>query len=199
MPDAIATYTANAPHMIDRFNAVSSRDLYAPVIDLFPPPGARIADIGAGPGRDAAWLASLGHTVLAVEPVAAFRDAAIANGAHPRVVWLDDRLPELAETQRRAPFDLVLLSAVWHHLDADARAVAMRSLSTLVAPGGLLVLSLRHGEVTPERGLYTIDPDETCADATREGLTLLRRAEAPSQQPMNTASGVTWTWLAFRR
>ena len=55
-------------------------------------------DVGAGTGRDAAWLARLGHEVVAVEPSAAMR--AEAERRHPaaRIRWIDDRLPGLAPT-----------------------------------------------------------------------------------------------------
>lgn len=198
MQNVIEAYAAKASSLIERFNAVSSRDLFAPVFDLLPPAGARVADIGAGPGRDAAWLASMGHTVIAVEPVKEFRDAVIATHEASRIEWLDDRLPELVETQRRGTFGLVLLSAVWQHLDGGQRQVAMRSLAKLTAPSGLLVVSLRHGDGAPDRAVYPVKPDDTIADASREGLMLVRRVGAPSIQPINSMNGVTWTWLAFR-
>ncbi len=199
MQDVIQAYASKAPSLIERFNAISSRELFAPVFDLLPSVGVRVADIGAGPGRDAAWLASMGHTVIAVEPVKEFRDLGMASCDTSRVEWLDDRLPELVETQRRGEFGLVLLCAVWQHLDASQRVVAMSSLAKLTAPGGRLVMSLRHGEGAPDRTVFPVDPEETIAEASKEGLTLVRRVSAPSIQQINSVRGVTWTWLAFRR
>ncbi|MEZ5856156.1 MAG: methyltransferase domain-containing protein [Hyphomicrobiaceae bacterium] len=196
--DVIQAYASKAPSLIERFNAISSADLYAPVIDLLPSAPMRTVDVGAGTGRDAAWLASMGHTVVAVEPVKAFRDAGLAAYEVHRIEWLDDRLPELIETQRRGQFGLVLLCAVWQHLDAGERVVAMHSLARLAAPGGLLVMSLRHGDGAPDRTVHPVLPEDTIAQASREGLTLVRRLTAPSIQPLNHANGVTWTWLAFR-
>ena len=51
-----------------RYEAVSAPDLHGPVADLIPPGPVRALDVGAGSGRDAAWLAKMGHQVLAVEP-----------------------------------------------------------------------------------------------------------------------------------
>jgi 2-polyprenyl-3-methyl-5-hydroxy-6-metoxy-1,4-benzoquinol methylase len=199
MQQVIEGYAAAAPELIDRFNAVSSSDLFKPIIDLLPLSRVRAVDIGAGPGRDAAWLANMGHAVLAVEPVKQFRDAGVSVHSSSKIEWIDDRLPDLVETKRRGPFDLILLCAVWQHLDDLQRLVAMRSLAELTAPGGLVVMSLRHGPSAPERTVHPVVPQETVDAASREGFTLLRRVEAESVQPANRSNSVHWTWLALRR
>ena len=75
----------------------------------------------------------------------------------------------------------------------------MSRLAAITAPGGVLLISLRHGPGAPGRPVYPCDPAETTGQAARSGLTLLHRQEAPSLQEGNRAMGVTWTWLAFRR
>ena len=74
----------------------------------------------------------------------------------------------------------------------------MRSLAELTSPGGLLIMSLRHGPEAPERAVYPIVPQETVGLAMREGFKLLRQTEAGSMQSANQLAGVHWTWLAFR-
>lgn len=198
MQKVINAYAAAAPELIDRFSAISSTELFQPVHDLLPRRPARVVDIGAGPGRDAAWFASMGHTVLAVEPVKEFRDAGMASDSLA-IEWIDDRLPELIETKRRAPFELVVLCAVWHHLDDPQRLVAMRNLAELTTSGGLLVMSLRHGPGVLERTAYPLAPEETVGVALREGFSLLRRVDTESVQPANQRQGVRWTWVAFSK
>ena len=65
--------------------------------------------MGAGSGRDAAWLASLGHEVIAVEPSDQMRARAqeLHAGA-PGITWINDRLPGLEKGS--AIFDLSLVS-----------------------------------------------------------------------------------------
>jgi 2-polyprenyl-3-methyl-5-hydroxy-6-metoxy-1,4-benzoquinol methylase len=84
---------------------------------LLPAAPALILDVGAGTGRDAAWLAQLGHDVVAVEPSAAMR--AEGERLHPesRLRWLADSLPALSLTQRLGlAYDVILLSGVWQHV-----------------------------------------------------------------------------------
>ncbi|WP_439101096.1 class I SAM-dependent methyltransferase [Congregibacter sp.] len=116
-------------------------------------------DVGAGSGRDALWLAELGWTVTAVEPSAAMREIALEK-PHSRVHWIDDCLPELATVSAGSQrFDLILLSAVWQHLDPLQRTRAVQALCALLVPGGKLAISLRHGsdeEENKRRGFHPV-------------------------------------------
>lgn len=199
MDDVLASYAAEAtPELIAGYDSLPSTKVYASVLDLFPDAPARIADIGAGTGRDAAWLARQGHRVLAVEPVRAFREAGIKLHGGP-VEWLDDRLPELERIQGCEPFDLVLLCAVWHHLDTPDRARAVQSIARITAPGGRLIVSLRHDPGARDRHSFPAPPEEAIALAQAAGFRLTRQAEADSVHPASRASGVRWTWLVLTK
>ncbi len=198
MHDVPADYAAAAtPELIAGYDALPAEQIYASVRDLFPRTPSRIVDIGAGTGRDAAWFAGQGHHVLAVEPVRAFREAGVALHGE-RIEWLDDRLPELARLRSHGRFDLVMLCAVWHHLDAAGRASAMPGLAQVTAPGGRLILSLRH-DPAPGHGTFRAPPEETIALACAAGLQLTRRAEAESVHAESRAKGVRWTWLVLTK
>lgn len=197
MGDVFQAYKSAAPRLIARFEEISTDQHYQPVIDLLPTKPARVIDIGAGTGRDADWLAARGHSVLAVEPVEDFRNAGMERHASPKITWLDDQLPDLAKAISQGPFDLLTLSAVWHHLDVDERQIAMHGLRRMTAPGGMLIVSLRHGPGVPGQPVFDIAPEETIAMAQEEGFSLVRHRPAKSVQTKNNVAGVTWTWLAF--
>ncbi len=198
MNEAIAGYAMDAADLVPHFEAIAVAEIYAPVAHLLPASPVRMTEIGAGTGRDAAWFAGQGHSVLAVEPVAAFRQAGMTLHPTSRITWLDDMLPLLPRTIARGErFDLVLLTAVWQHLAAHEQRQAISPLAALVAPGGRLILSIRHGPGAPTRPCFPADPDAVIADAAAAGLRLAFRQETESVQPSNRAYGVTWTWLAF--
>lgn len=199
LDDAITDYAARAtPDLIASYDSLPPEQIYASVIDLFPEAPVRVADIAAGTGRDAAWFAGQGHRVLAVEPVREFREAGAALHGD-RIEWLDDRLPELTEVARRGPFDLIVLCAVWHHLDSADRALAVQSLARIAAPGGRLILSLRHERGPLGLHSYPAPPDAAIDLARAAGFRLIRKAEAPAVHPLSRASGVHWTWLVFTK
>lgn len=200
MQDVLDGYaTAATASLIAAYDELSSESIYEHVIDLFPRKPAKVADVGAGTGRDAAWFAAKGHDILAIEPVRELREAGQALHAMANIRWLDDRLPDLDAVPAGERFDLITLCGVWQHLTDADRAVAMPRLAMLAAPDGRLVMSLRHGPGAASRRVYPVSPDLTVAMAAACGLQLIRRQGAQSIQPGNRAMGVSWTWLAFAK
>lgn len=199
--DILDGYARDAtPDLIARFDGLATDQVFAPVLDLLPATPAKIVDIGAGTGRDAAWFAKQGHNVLAVEPVKELREAGMAlHAGTAGLAWLDDRLPCLAETLQRGPFDVITLCAVWHHLDGESRRIAMESMARLIARGGMLTMSLRHGPDVPGRPGFPTSPEATVAAAQDLGFTLVRQASIDSIQAGNQSNGVRWTWLALTK
>ena len=192
-------YAEQAAELILRYESVPFEHKYRAERHLLPAVPSRILDVGAGTGADAAWLAARSHTVLAVEPTAALRVAGQARHPHPTIEWLDDSLPELARVRhRRQQFDVLMLTAVWMHLDLAERARAMPTLAALLAPRGLLLLSLRHGPVPAQRRMFEVSGAETVALAQSHGLECVLQMAAESSQAVNRAAGVHWTRLAFR-
>lgn len=174
--------------------------MFAPVADLLPRAPARVLDIGAGTGRDAAWFAAQGHRVTAVEPVDALREAGVALHAGAGVRFLADALPDAPHVRALGEtFDLITLIGVWQHVAPKDRAATIATLAGLMARDGLLVMSLRHGIASPNRPVFAAPPDEAIAFGAVSGITLIHREDAESVQAVNRANGVTWTWLAFRR
>ena len=192
--------SAASPELIGRYEAIAAEEVLAPVIDLLPTEPACIADIGAGTGRDAAWLARRGHRLVAIEPAGPLREAGRAMHAALPIRWVDDRLPHLAQlASEESAFDLILLVGVWQHLDEMERRRAVRRLAGLAAPGGRLILSFRHGPGGEGRPVHPGDPRVTIAAAHVAGFSLIRRRCAEAVQEANRAAGVSWTWLAFER
>lgn len=165
-------YAESAERLGTVYESVTFEVVHEALLDLLPDPPARVLDVGAGTGRDAAALAARGFTVDAVEPVAELRG--VAERLHPGcgVSWRAGSLPDLDGV--RGPYDVVLLSAVWMHLPPEERPVAMRRLAGLLAPGGVLLITLRRGEPPADRLMFDIPPEEVAAQGAEAGLRLLR-------------------------
>jgi SAM-dependent methyltransferase len=190
-------YADEAPELLKRYESISFAEAHAAVLHLIPAAPCRALDIGAGTGRDAAGLAALGHSVVAVEPTEELRCGAVLLHPSPMIEWLDDSLPGLAAVRaRKEEFDLVMLTAVWMHLDEAQRAAAMPNVSALVRSGGTVIMSLRHGPIPPGRRMFEVSAKETIALARHSNLfcTLNREAEASLRQ-----AGVSWTRLGFQK
>jgi hypothetical protein len=66
--DAVAWYEENADAMVERHESLAPEKVNAWLPDVMPNQPALLLDVGAGSGRDEAWLASRGHEVIAVKP-----------------------------------------------------------------------------------------------------------------------------------
>ncbi len=186
--------------LIQRWEAISSVELFAPVAEHLPQQPSLVLDVGAGSGRDAGWLASLSHTVVAVEPVDALRTAGIERHRSPNITWLDDMLPHLSRIiSLGLTFDTVLLCAVWQHLSDEERRVAFSAFRRLISEGGKIIMSIRHGAGAPTRPVFPVRISDAVTWAALEGFSKCCEAPANSLQAGNQAEGVTWTWLVFQK
>jgi SAM-dependent methyltransferase len=196
--NVLEDYASDAPQLVQSFEEISAADVYTHVAEFIPAEPARFLDIGAGTGRDAAWFAAQGHSVLAVEPTDALRGAGMKLHPSTRITWLSDTLPDLGRTLERGEvFDRVILCAVWHHLREDERARSMPHLARLLARDGFLIMILRHEPSalrTPEDASQRADAEGL---AHASGLRLAFACEAEPVHPANRARGVTLTCLAF--
>lgn len=193
-------YAEEAEELLVRYEKMDFAEIYQRVWYLFPEPPGKVLDIGAGTGRDAAGFAEWGYEVTAIEPVAALREGAIRLHPSPDIEWLDDHLPDLSSVaDRKGAFAIVVLSAVWMHLDAEERAAAMPIVASLIQPGGVLVMSLRHGPVPEGRRMFDVSATETTELAAKEGCACVFERLSGSREAINKAAGVTWSRLVFRK
>ncbi|MFD1496324.1 class I SAM-dependent methyltransferase [Streptosporangium lutulentum] len=191
-----AGYGEASDLLADQHESVTFAEVHREVLHPFPARPSRVLDLGAGTGRDAAALSRLGLTVVAVGPTAELR--AHGQRLHPAtgIEWIDDHLPELTALRRRPErYDLILLTAVWMHLDARERSEAMKHLTGLLAPGGRIVLSLRHGPVPTGRRMFEVSAEEKIHLAATTGLHALHHSER--EDPLGRQD-VHWTFMALQ-
>jgi SAM-dependent methyltransferase len=156
-------YSSNASALYAQYRTLDSEVVHRQWIDQLPAIPGLACDIGAGSGRDSDWLARLGWDVVAVEPCKELRELGWVN-SHKNVTWLDDKLPELKKLRAGGyRFNIILISAVWMHLPPTERERAFRIVTELLAPGGILVITLRHGKDEAEnleRNFHSVNAEE---------------------------------------
>ncbi|MFF8716795.1 class I SAM-dependent methyltransferase [Streptomyces sp. NPDC015184] len=191
-----AGYGEAAEALAEQHESVTFNEVHREVLHLFPSRPGSVLDIGAGSGRDAAALAARGHRVVAAEPTAELRTLGRRLHVDQEIEWVDDALPELPGlTSQARRFDLILLNAVWMHLDERQRTSSMARLVGLLGRGGRVVLSLRHGPIPAGRRMFPVSAEETISLAQGHGLDVVHetRREDPHGRP-----GVTWTYLGLQ-
>ena len=195
-PSGTEGYGETAAERARQYESIGFADVHGDILHLFPATPSQVIDIGAGTGRDAAAFAQRGHGVTAVEPTAELRAEAERLHARWPITWIDDSLPDLDRVHERGGrYDVVMLTAVWMHLDAGPRERAMARVAPLVKPGGLMALSLRHGPVPAGRRMFEVSAQETGELARRHGLATIHESKGPALLGGPT---VWWDRLAFR-
>lgn len=157
----------------------------------------QILDVGSGSGRDAAWFASKGHAVTAVEPADRLRELAKTNHDCDCIQWVDDCLPELQKIRSlKSTFDLILLSAVWMHIDPKQRSEAFDTLVSLLRSNGQLILTLRTGFSNDYREMHPVDKTELIQYAEDKKLELIYNSESVD---LFGRHNVKWETVVFKR
>ncbi len=190
-------YEEEAVVLVGQYESITFEQVHRDVLHLLPTDPCRVLDIGAGSGRDAAALARRGHHVTAVEPTDALRQQAQILHAGLPIEWVDDALPELTLVRREGrSFDLLLLTAVWMHLAPDERIRAMEHVASLLASGGRVFLSLRHGPVPNGRRMFNVSAQETFELGLKHGLIETFHSE---REDMLGRDGVRWSFLCLSK
>ena len=191
-------YDTHAPRLAASYEALEAARLNAWFSDLLPAVPASVLDVGAGSGRDAAWLASLGFEVVAVEPSAAMVREARCFHPDSLVHWVEgDSLPGLEKTLRRGQaFDFVLLSAVWMHLPRSDHRRAFRTLASLLRPGARMAITLRHGPPAPGQVVHETSAVDIEMLVRDHGAYVERRHENVAD--LGGRAEVSWTQLVIR-
>ena len=146
-------------------------------------PGARLLDLGCGPGASLELLAGLGYRPLGLDrhAHAAWGKRAAGAARIPAVIFLraDAARPPLADNSVDAVLCECVLSLLPDPLDA------LRGCRRILRPGGALLLSdlFRHGDMLEEGGASLAPPEFGCLAGARsrafwEGL-LVRAGFVP--------------------
>ncbi|MFK0257085.1 class I SAM-dependent methyltransferase [Streptomyces sp. NPDC090445] len=194
-PRGTAGYAEAADALAVQYEEVGFAGVHGDVLHLVPAEPARILDVGAGTGRDAAALAARGHRVVAVEPTAELRAHGRRIHAGSGMDWVDDVLPDLALSRHPGRFDAVFATAVWMHLDAGERRRAMARVCALLEPGGRFFVNLRHGPVPAGRHMFDVSAAETVELGAAYGLRAVHRSERPD---LHGRDGVRWSVLVLQ-
>ena len=135
----LAEHNARAACYADDWhNQPEPADLHAVIRQFFTP--GPTADIGCGSGREVAWLNANGYPAVGYD--AAEGMLAVARERYPQFSFRLAALPDLAGIPDES-FDNVLCETVIMHLPREQIAPAVRRLTAILKPAGILYASWR--------------------------------------------------------
>lgn len=194
----IGPYNRNAQAFFTQYQSLNFEQVHRDWISQLNGQGGLALDVGAGSGRDALGLAERGWDVIAVEPASELRRLGQSSTSEKTIQWMDDALPELARIRKLSyRFDLILVSAVWMHLPPTSRQRAFRILTELLAPSGLLVVTLRHGPGDGERQFYEVSRAELDSFARQRAVIPVLLSDVRQADELERKD-VWWETAAYR-
>ena len=131
-------YRAGTQEMPDEVRAAIAQ--FASALDA----GARVLEIGSGPGRDALALEDAGLSVRRTDITPAFVRMLRADGFTADV--LDPLSDNLDDPERDAPYDGVWASASLVHARREDLPIVLSALARATRPGGAFHLALKEGD-----------------------------------------------------
>ena len=141
----VASYDAFAEDYRTGTGAMAAQ--MQPLVDAFVaglPTGARVLEIGSGPGRDARALEAAGLSVRRTDITPAFVRMLRADGVEADVV--DPLTGDLSDPTRDAAYDGVWASASLLHVRREDLPLVMSRLAEATRPEGLLLLGVKEGD-----------------------------------------------------
>jgi 2-polyprenyl-3-methyl-5-hydroxy-6-metoxy-1,4-benzoquinol methylase len=199
MTSGTAGYERFIPLFISSSQALDFHVVCKDFVGFLPEKNAKILDLGAGAGQNAAALDKLGFKVTAIEPMAAFIHAGKNAYQDSSIEWLHDSLPQLASlVSYTATFDFVLIDAVWHHLSMSERKIAVSQVSTVIKVQGRCAISLRNGPSGMGTRVFPTDAKETVELFKSYGFKCIFRLNNQASVLPNKES-VKWTRLVLEK
>jgi len=195
---SVAPYNQHAQRYFNQYQSITFEQVHRDWLPQLEGITGLALDVGAGSGRDALALADRGWDVVAVEPAAGLRELGQNATKNKSIQWIDDQLPDLNQVRKLSyRFNLVLVSAVWMHIPPTVRERTFRILAELLAPGGMLVVTLRHGPSDGERVFYDVSREELEAFAKHRALIPVALPTGRNADELKRPE-VSWETLAFR-
>jgi SAM-dependent methyltransferase len=108
------------------------------------PSGARVLEVGSGPGRDARALEDAGLSVRRTDIAPGFVALLRAGGYAADTV--DPLTDDLSDPERDAPYDGVWAAASLIHVRREDFPLAVRRLAAVTAAGGVFHLAMKEGD-----------------------------------------------------
>ncbi|MBU1238356.1 class I SAM-dependent methyltransferase [Myxococcota bacterium] len=191
-------YNSKASEYVAQYMKLEPAQVHASWSSCLPDTSCRVLDVGTGSGRDAHWLAQMGHEVTAMDPAKEMLALAIKHYGveSPGIDWRVDKLPELNTfKEEKAEYQLILVSAVWMHLTPDQQKRSLRKLTNLLRPGGIIVITLREGPSLDQRVMHRVCAEELKGLARGNALEILHQTSAADSMGRPEA---TWHTLVLR-
>lgn len=157
-PDALGEPT---PILVDFFNKIDK-------------PNARILDVGCGQGRDALFLARLGHTVVGVDLSQNGIDDML-KVARANNLEVEGIMTDLIKFKPKGMFDYILIDRTLHMLSENDRLAVLDRMLKHVVQNGWVLIADEASNMAGFKSVFQRDKFEWTYEFLERGYLFARR------------------------
>lgn len=138
--------------------------------------GARILDVGCGQGRDALFIARLGHLVTGVDLAPAGISDLLEEAAREGLA-VEGHVADITDYDPVGLFDVIVIDRTLHMLDREPRLDVLRKLIGHLSHEGFLLIADEPSNLPDFRDLLHTSPDawRICREA--KGMLFVQRQQ----------------------
>ncbi len=162
-PDNIIFYDSHAKNLADRYDSISTEQALPFLVRILENDEKKgtALDIGSGSGRDSFWLARHGWHVSAIDASTSLLAEAEKRHPHPHIKYYKDTAPQFSQSkQDNIKYDVIVMSAFIFHFDHKQRKMIIEDCLDMLAPEGIIHMTLRQGPLIEGRNIFSVDPEE---------------------------------------
>jgi len=136
---------------------------------------ARVLDIGCGQGRDALFIARLGHSVTGIDLSPSGIDDLIED-AKKDGLNIDGIVADIRLYRPQETFDVILIDRTLHMLDAQERMAVLETLIPAVDVDGYVLIADEPKNIAAMQSVFDGSPFSWTTDHKKGGFLFLQRA-----------------------
>ncbi|MCG9759931.1 MULTISPECIES: class I SAM-dependent methyltransferase [Pseudoalteromonas] len=171
------------------YESLKTEDVHSSWISSINFDGKKVLDLGAGSGRDAAYLASKGtELVVAVDSSCEMLSLAKQKHGDKKIIWMNESLPDLSslDSVSLGSFDFILCSAVLMFLDENAQVASLKTILRLLKKGGTAVVTIKSDKRNKE--IFPLTP-QFAKIITDSGATFEKLS---GERDLFNRDGISW-------
>ena len=136
--------------------------------------GAKVLDVGCGQGRDALFIARLGHSVTAVD----FSPSGISdlqNDAKAEGLAILTTVADIRKYRSRRKFDVILIDRTLHMLEVEERKAVLQKLLGLSKYGAYILIADERSNIPAFKEILDMSTWRWQTTLERRGFLFVRR------------------------